>query len=183
MDPRTHRSLESTWQPPSVKLWVSAVAQVVTFPTVEVPVPTLYWESQRSVRMTMLNRTRLENLPRSVATVVFRGWKNSHWLRHLSDFWLVNTSLCLPFFSFTEKPSVEAVKAIGNGALAGIVIAVILVVLIAIDLFCCFFNSCGLFFCCKQLLCKEKGATKASYAVKDATAMEKKKLAAENSNV
>lgn len=77
----------------------------------------------------------------------------------------------------------EEVKAIGNGALAGIVIAVILVVLIAIDLFCCFFNSCGLFFCCKQLLCKEKGATKASYAVKDATAMEKTKLAAENSNV
>ncbi|XP_074633378.1 neural cell adhesion molecule 1-like isoform X3 [Acropora palmata] len=82
-----------------------------------------------------------------------------------------------------KKTLVEEVKAIGNGALAGIVIAVILVVLIAIDLFCCFFNSCGLFFCCKQLLCKEKGATKASYAVKDATAMEKTKLAAENSNV
>ncbi|KAK2566680.1 Neural cell adhesion molecule 1 [Acropora cervicornis] len=61
-----------------------------------------------------------------------------------------------------KKTLVEEVKAIGNGALAGIVIAVILVVLIAIDLFCCFFNSCGLFFCCKQLLCKEKGATKAS---------------------
>ena len=163
----THRSMESTWQPPSVKLRVPAVAQVVTFPAIEVPVPALYWESQRCVRMTELNKTPLENLPPSVATVVFRGWKNSHWLRHLSDFWLVNPSLCLPFVSFTETTSVEAVKAIGNGALAGIVIAVILLVLIAIDLFCCFFNSCGLFFCCKQLLCKEKGATKTSCKFRD----------------
>jgi len=41
----------------------------------------------------------------------------------------------------------------GAGAIAGIVIAVILIVLIVIDFFCCFFNSCGLIFCCHQALC------------------------------
>ncbi|XP_068684693.1 neural cell adhesion molecule 1-like isoform X8 [Montipora foliosa] len=74
-------------------------------------------------------------------------------------------------------------KGLGSGAIAGIVIAVILIVLIAIDCFCCFFNSCGLFFCCKQLLCSGGGAKKAAYADGNATDMEKKKLARENSNV
>ena len=47
----------------------------------------------------------------------------------------------------------ESIKKLGAGAIAGIVIAVILLVLIAIDFFCCFFNSCGLIFCCHQALC------------------------------
>ena len=42
---------------------------------------------------------------------------------------------------------------LGPGAIAGIVIAGILIVLIVIDLFCCFFNKCGIFFCCQQALC------------------------------
>lgn len=76
------------WFPPSLKLWVSAI---VSFPA-------LYWPSRCCVRMTTLNRTRLENLARFVPTVAFGGWKNSHWLQPLSDLWLVNTSLCPPFF-------------------------------------------------------------------------------------
>ena len=47
----------------------------------------------------------------------------------------------------------ETFKKLGAGAIAGIVIAVILLVLVVIDFFCCFFNSCGLIFCCHQALC------------------------------
>ena len=50
--------------------------------------------------------------------------------------------------------------SLSSGAIAGIVIAVILIVLVAIDLFCCFFNSCGLFFCCSQALCGGGGGAK-----------------------
>lgn len=59
-------------------------------------------------------------------------------------FWLV----CFVFAGV-----LESFKKLGAGAIAGIVIAVILLVLIAIDFFCCFFNSCGLIFCCQQALC------------------------------
>ena len=56
----------------------------------------------------------------------------------------------------SEIPRVKASAyddGLSNGAIAGIVIAVILIVLIAIDLFCCFFNSCGLIFCCHRTIC------------------------------
>ena len=62
----------------------------------------------------------------------------------------------LSLFSFYLIVAVDpkAIKdSLSSGAIAGIVIAVILIVLVAIDLFCCFFNSCGLFFCCSQALC------------------------------
>ena len=63
----------------------------------------------------------------------------------------VSGSVCL----LVDEPEVGARTAagLGAGAIAGIVIAVILIVLITIDLFCCFFNSCGVIFCCHQALC------------------------------
>ncbi|XP_068733502.1 neural cell adhesion molecule 1-like isoform X2 [Montipora capricornis] len=68
-------------------------------------------------------------------------------------------------------------EGIGAGAIAGIVIAVILIVLITIDLFCCFFNSCGFIFCCHQVLCGKSAAKKKDmYKVTNATEMEKKPL-------
>lgn len=59
-------------------------------------------------------------------------------------------------FSFLiVEPEVGArtTEGLGTGVIAGIVIAVILIVLITIDLFCCFFNSCGVIFCCHQAMC------------------------------
>lgn len=58
-------------------------------------------------------------------------------------------------FFLTAEPEVGARTGagLGAGAIAGIVIAVILIVLITIDLFCCFFNSCGIIFCCHQAIC------------------------------
>ncbi|KAK3711748.1 hypothetical protein QZH41_020137, partial [Actinostola sp. cb2023] len=44
-------------------------------------------------------------------------------------------------------------SGLGKGAIAGIVIAILLLVLITIDLFCCFFNSCGVIFCCQRACC------------------------------
>lgn len=58
---------------------------------------------------------------------------------------------------FVETEVASSTAGIGTGAIAGIVIGVILIVLIAIDFFCCFFNSCGLIFCCKQALCGGAG--------------------------
>ena len=51
-------------------------------------------------------------------------------------------------------------RGLGAGAIAGIVIAIILIVLITIDLFCCFFNSCGIIFCCHQAICGGGGGVK-----------------------
>ena len=68
----------------------------------------------------------------------------------------VQTDSMLSLFSsyLIVAGEAEASKdSLSSGAVAGIVIAVILIVLVAIDLFCCFFNSCGLFFCCSQALC------------------------------
>lgn len=68
----------------------------------------------------------------------------------------VQTDSMLSLFSsyLIVAGEAEASKdSLSSGAIAGIVIAVILIVLVAIDLFCCFFNSCGLFFCCSQALC------------------------------
>ena len=63
------------------------------------------------------------------------------------------------WFSFIIViPKVGARTAgLGSGAIAGIVIAVILIVLITIDLFCCFFNSCGIIFCCHRAICGVDG--------------------------
>ena len=62
-------------------------------------------------------------------------------------------------FFLTVEPEVGARTStgLGAGAIAGIVIAVILIVLITIDLFCCFFNSCGIIFCCHQAICGAGG--------------------------
>ena len=62
-------------------------------------------------------------------------------------------------FISADEPSVAAGTdpGLGSGAIAGIVIAVILIVLITIDLFCCFFNSCGVIFCCHKALCAGGG--------------------------
>ncbi|XP_068733514.1 neural cell adhesion molecule 1-like isoform X12 [Montipora capricornis] len=80
----------------------------------------------------------------------------------------------------TAGPNVKGAsgeEGIGAGAIAGIVIAVILIVLITIDLFCCFFNSCGFIFCCHQVLCGKSAAKKKDmYKVTNATEMEKKPL-------
>ncbi|KAL9965519.1 hypothetical protein ACROYT_G029328 [Oculina patagonica] len=69
---------------------------------------------------------------------------------------------------------------LGAGAIAGIVIAVILIVFITIDLFCCFFNSCGIIFCCHQAICGGGGGGvkggKDDYKDGKATEMEKKPL-------
>lgn len=67
-------------------------------------------------------------------------------------------SVCL----LVDEPEVGARTEVGlgAGAIAGIVIAVILIVLITIDLFCCFFNSCGVIFCCHQALCGGGGSRK-----------------------
>ena len=68
----------------------------------------------------------------------------------------VQTDSMLSVFSFYLIVAVDpeaTTDSLSSGAIAGIVIAVILIVLVAIDLFCCFFNSCGLFFCCSQALC------------------------------
>lgn len=68
----------------------------------------------------------------------------------------VRTDSMLSIFSFYLILAVDpeaTTDSLSSGAIAGIVIAVILIVLVAIDLFCCFFNSCGLFFCCSQALC------------------------------
>ena len=68
----------------------------------------------------------------------------------------VLTDSMLSFFSSYLIVAVDpkaSKDSLSSGAIAGIVIAVILIVLVAIDLFCCFFNSCGLFFCCSQALC------------------------------
>ena len=64
------------------------------------------------------------------------------------------------FYFLVVGPEVGARtdSGLGAGAIAGIVIAVILIVLITIDLFCCFFNSCGVIFCCHQALCGGGGA-------------------------
>lgn len=66
------------------------------------------------------------------------------------------------WFSFlVVDPKVGARTAgLGSGAIAGIVIAVILIVLITIDLFCCFFNSCGIIFCCHRAICGVDGGVK-----------------------
>lgn len=68
---------------------------------------------------------------------------------------------------------------LGPGAIAGIVIAGILIVLIVIDLFCCFFNKCGIFFCCQQALCGGGGGNgkEDDYMDGKATEMEKKPIA------
>ncbi|XP_032241006.1 neural cell adhesion molecule 2 isoform X2 [Nematostella vectensis] len=69
-----------------------------------------------------------------------------------------------------------------KGAIAGIVIAVLLIVLITIDLFCCFFNSCGLIFCCQKAICGG-GKTTEKYEAdgeKKGSEMEKLKPDAEN---
>lgn len=65
------------------------------------------------------------------------------------------------FYFLVVGPEVGARtdKGLGAGAIAGIVIAVILIVLITIDLFCCFFNSCGVIFCCHQALCGGGGSS------------------------
>ncbi|XP_020602436.1 neural cell adhesion molecule 1-like isoform X3 [Orbicella faveolata] len=77
-------------------------------------------------------------------------------------------------------PKVGARTAgLGSGAIAGIVIAVILIVLITIDLFCCFFNSCGIIFCCHRAICGVEGGVtggKDDYKDGKATEMEKKPL-------
>ncbi|KAJ7333109.1 axonal fasciculation [Desmophyllum pertusum] len=74
------------------------------------------------------------------------------------------------------------VGKLGAGAIAGIVIAIILLVLITIDFFCCFFNKCGVIFCCHQALCGGKGSGGGGAGGKDdymdgkASEMEKKNL-------
>ncbi|CAH3162383.1 unnamed protein product [Porites evermanni] len=75
----------------------------------------------------------------------------------------------------TPKVGARTQSGLGAGAIAGIVIAVILIVLITIDLFCCFFNSCGIIFCCHQAICGG-GAKKDTYKDGKATEMEKKPL-------
>lgn len=57
-------------------------------------------------------------------------------------------------------PDVEELEGMKPAAIAGIVIAVILIVLITIDLLCCFFNSCGFLFCCHQALCVRASSKK-----------------------
>lgn len=82
-------------------------------------------------------------------------------------------------FIVDTKPEVGArtQSGLGTGAIAGIVVAVILIVLITIDLFCCFFNSCGIIFCCHQAICGGGGAKgKDKYKDGKATEMEKKPL-------
>ena len=70
---------------------------------------------------------------------------------------LTTSFLCSYYFLSEEKVEASTAK-IGAGAIAGIVIGVILLVLIAIDMFCCFFNNCGVLFCCRQALCGGGGA-------------------------
>ncbi|XP_027047642.1 neural cell adhesion molecule 2-like [Pocillopora damicornis] len=84
----------------------------------------------------------------------------------------------------TRKNKIPGIVAkvfnkLGPGAIAGIVIAGILIVLIVIDLFCCFFNKCGIFFCCQQALCGGGGGDgkKDDYMDGKATEMEKKPIA------
>ncbi|XP_058948520.2 neural cell adhesion molecule 1 isoform X3 [Pocillopora verrucosa] len=80
------------------------------------------------------------------------------------------------------KVGARTQEGLGSGAIAGIVVAVILIVLITIDLFCCFFNSCGIIFCCHQAFCGGGGSDKGVKSGKDdykdgkATEMEKKPL-------
>lgn len=84
-------------------------------------------------------------------------------------------------FKTTQEPGIVAkvFNKLGPGAIAGIVIAGILIVLIVIDLFCCFFNKCGIFFCCQQALCGGGGGDgkKDDYMDGKATEMEKKPIA------
>ena len=87
---------------------------------------------------------------------------------------LVN-NICAYYSNFERNPSyknsfdflldeadVEELqdKGMKPAAIAGIVIGVILIVLITIDLFCCFFNSCGFLFCCHQALCVRASSKK-----------------------
>lgn len=65
---------------------------------------------------------------------------------------------------------------LSSGVVAAIVIVIILIVLITIDLLCCYFNSCGVFFCCRKTICGEGSADK--YESKKSAEMEK--LRAEN---
>ncbi|XP_031567369.1 fasciclin-2-like isoform X2 [Actinia tenebrosa] len=66
----------------------------------------------------------------------------------------------------------ERKGGLSKGTIAGIVIAILLIVLITIDLFCCFFNSCGLIFCCQRACCGGKYSPDGK-SKKDSAEMEK----------
>lgn len=88
----------------------------------------------------------------------------------VSFFFLTEKKYFFGSFSFTvvdPKVGARTQEGLGSGAIAGIVVAVILIVLITIDLFCCFFNSCGIIFCCHQAFCGGGGSDKGVKSGKD----------------